>query len=175
MFQTGAAAGLNTTDIWSSLREAAGASLFQAQGVAQPYDPAAVQAAGAQILSQQGVNAATVSTFRGLAGQWNQARANLGALEPDQQITPSAIFQPPWATTNDPNVPSRYRIRTQWQFESATGAVFTQWVNNQIDGPLLGTADALSQAPPPKNTYPPQQILADAGPPSLLGFEIEQI
>jgi hypothetical protein len=173
--QTAAVQGLDTASIWQSLRTSAGEYQFRLAGAEQPYDPAAVEEAGRQILSANGVNASTVSSFRGVAGEWNAARGRLAELEPDQQITSNAIFRPPWAVTDDPNVPDRYRIRTQWQFEASNGATFSQWQSNEIDGPLLGTADALTQAPAPANTYPPQLVLGDAPPPSLLGFEIEQI
>lgn len=175
VFQTSSAARADTSTIWSDLRTAAGSWQFSAQGVAQPYDPAAVQEAGRAILSAQGIDAGAVSTFRGLAGQWRNAAERLQALEPGQQITGNEIFVPPWAATASSNVPSRYRIRSQWQFEAANGVTFNQWRADELTGPLTTTVDAVTQVPPPTNTYPPQDILSDAGPPTLLGYQVEQI
>lgn len=173
--QSAAAQGLGTADIWQQLRVNAGTWQFQAQGVQQPYDPAAVEEAGRQILSAQGVNGATVSTFRGVAGSWLGAKQALGRLEPGQQITANAIFTPPWAQTDNDLTPSRYRIRTQWQFQNAAGVDVYQWRADELTGPLTSPEAATAQAAAPANTYPPQALLAGSEQPVLTDFEIEQI
>lgn len=173
--QTGSAQSASTADIWQQLRVNAGEIQFRAQGAAQPYDPVAVEQAGRAILTANGVNAATVSSFRGVAGEWNQARQRLAQLEDGQQITASEIWRPPWAITTSGEVPSRYRIRSQWQFENAAGIDPFQWRADELDGPLSTVPEALSQAPPPTKTYPPELILGASGPPKLVSYEIEQI
>jgi hypothetical protein len=173
--QAGAAAGSQTADIWQDLRVNAGSWQFAAQGVAQPYDMTAVEEAGRQILSAQGINGATVSTFRGVAGQWLGAKQALANLDPGQQITAGAIFVPPWSQTAGDLTPSRYRIRTQWQFTNAAGVDVYQWRADELSGPLTTPADATVQAMVPANTYPPQALLAGSELPVLSDFEIEQI
>lgn len=175
VFQSGAAVGASTSEVWQDLRTAAGSWQFQAQGIAQPFDPAAVTEAGRQILSAQGINAATVSTFRGVAGSWLSAANSLQRLEQNQQITARDVFTPPWSITAGENTPSRYRVRTQWQIEPAVGDVFTKWKADEVTGPLTTLADVLGQAEPTANTQSGQQILSGLFAPVLLSYEIEQI
>ena len=175
VLQTGAAAGRDTSSIWQSLRQAAGSWQFQAQGVPQPYDPAAVEEAGRSILSARGIRGDTVSTFRGVAGSWLGAKQALATLGRDQQITAGHIFVPPWSTTASAATPSRYRIRTQWQITPAGGEAFTQWKADEVTGPLTTLNDALSQAEPTANTTSGQQILSGGEPPVLIDYELEQI
>lgn len=175
VFQSGAAQHAATADIWTDLRTAAGTWQFQAQGVEQPYDPAALQDAGREILRAQGINAATVSTFRGVAGQWLGAHNSLASRDPGEQIVASDIFTPPWSQTSDAAVPSRYRIRTQWQVEPAAGDIFTRWKNDELDGPISDIDAALSEAEPTPDTESGRQLLSGGGPPTLIDYEIEQI
>lgn len=175
VLQTGAQEHQSTADIWTSLRTAAGSWQFQAQGVAQPYDPAAVEAAGREILRAQGIDAAAVSTFRGVAGQWLGAKTSLANRDPAAQIVASDIFVAPWSTTAMSAAPSRYRIRTQWQVEPAAGDVFTKWKADEITGPITSLDDVLAQAAPDANTTSGQQILGGQTAPVLLDYEIEQI
>lgn len=175
VFQAGAAQGKNTSDIWSDLRSSAATWQFQAQGVQQPYDPAALQDAGREILRAQGIGATTVSTFRGVAGQWLGARTSLANRAPGEQVTASDIFRPPWARTADSSVPSRYRIRTNWQVEPAAGDVFTRWKADELDGPIADIDSALAQAEPTPDTDSGRQLLGGVGAPTLLGYEIEQV
>lgn len=175
VLQTGAQQRLSTSDIWQNLRVAAGTWQFQAQGQAQPYDPAAVETAGRQILGAQGIRGDTVSTFRGVAGQWLAAKQRLAGIDGSQQITNREIFQPPWAITDNDAVPSRYRIRSQWQITPTTGESFTRWKADELTGPLTTLPDALSEAEPTANTESGQMILSGGEPPVLLDYEIEQI
>lgn len=173
--QAGAAQHASTADIWSDLRQTAGSWQFQAQGAEQPYDPAALEEAGRAILSAQGVNAATVSSFRGVAGQWLGAKESLANRDPSEQIMASDIFTPPWATTAGGEIPSRYRIRTLWQVEPSAGDVFTKWTANEIDGPLTSLDDALAQTEPQPDTTSGKLLLSGGGPPTLLDYELEQV
>lgn len=175
VLQAGAAQRLDTASIWSDLRTAAGSWQFQAQGLPQPFDQAAVTAAGTAILSAQGIRGDTVSTFRGVAGQWLGAKQALAQLGENAQITSAAIFTPPWASTNTPAVPSRYRIRTQWQIQPAAGEVFTQWRTDEITGPLSTLQAAVGQAQANVDASTYLQALSSGGPPSLLDAEIEQV
>lgn len=175
VLQTGAAQHLDTATIWQNLRTAAGTWQFQAQGQPQPYDPAAVESAGRQILSAQGIRGDTVSTFRGVAGQWLAAQQHLAGIGSSAQITRQDIFTPPWSQTASDAVPSRYRIRTQWQITPAAGESFTTWKSDELTGPLTTLPDALSEAEPSANTQSGQQILSGGEPPVLTGYEIEQV
>lgn len=175
VFQTGASEHRSTADIWSDLRQAAGTWQFQAQGVEQPYDPRELEAAGRSILSAQGINAATVSTFRGVAGSWLGSRESLAQRAPGEQVTASDIFTPPWSQTADASVPSRYRIRTNWQVEPAAGDVFTRWKADELDGPISDIDGVLAQAEPTPDTNSGRQLLSGGGPPTLIDYEIEQI
>jgi hypothetical protein len=173
--QQAAASHLDTASIWSSLRSTSGSWLFQAQGRAQPFDPVEVEQAGRQILSAQGVNAATVSSFRGVAGSWLQAKTRLQGLDQQAQITSSEVFTAPWARTASGAVPSRYAIRTQWQFETSAGETATVWKHDELEGALTTVADALTQArSSPLPQSPPVWQMATT-PPELTDFEIEQI
>lgn len=175
VLQTGAQQHLDTTSIWQSLRQAAGTWQFQAQGQPQPYDPAAVEQAGRQILSAQGIRGDTVSTFRGVAGQWLAAKERLAGHDGSQQITGREVFQPPWATTTESSTPSRYRIRSQWQVEPTVGDAFNVWKSDELTGPLTNTDDILAQALPPDTGSP--KVLTTLGdtPPTLVDYEVEQI
>jgi hypothetical protein len=175
VLQAGAQQRQSTAEIWQGLRQAAGTWQFQAQGVQQPYDPAAVEEAGRAILSAQGIRGDTVSTFRGVAGQWLGAKQQLAALGEGAQITASAIFVPPWATSASAAVPDRWRIRTQWQITPTIGESFSVWKSDELTGPLTTTADTLSEAEPAANTQSGQRILSGGEPPVLTDFEIEQI
>lgn len=175
VLQSGSAARLGTAEIWTSLRTAAGTWQARAQGLPQPYDPAQLEAAGREILRGAGVNAAAVSGMRGVAGQWRGAKERLHELEPFAQITSREIFVPPWSETANPAVPDRFRIRSQWQLESAAGDVFTRWKSDEITAPLTSVADALALA---TNTGPSAAghgVTLSSTEPVLLDYEIEQI
>lgn len=175
VFQQSAAAHADTAQIWQDLRVSAGTWQAQAQGLPQPYDPADLEAAGREILRGQGINAATVSSMRGVAGQWNGAKQRLQARDPGEQIMASDIFTPPWARTDTDVVPSRFRVRTQWQITPTDGNVFTRWKADEITGPLTNIEGLLSQAEPDASTQSGQQILSGNEPPVLVDYELEQI
>lgn len=173
--QTGAAERASTGDIWSSLRQTAGSWLYAAQGQPAPSDDRVLEEVGRQVLSTQGVDAASVSAFRGIAGSWLGAKQALHALDLGQQVTAGEIFRPPWSATANALTPSRYRIRTQWQYESAAGDILTGWKSDELTAPLTTKGDALTQALPTPNTQSGAAILSGGSEPILLDYEIEQI
>ena len=175
VLQTGARQGLDTSTIWSNLRQAAGNWQLQSQGAPQPYNPTVAEAAGATALSAMGIRGDTVSTFRGVAGNWLRAKQELAQLGENSQVTAGSIFTPPWSKTSGSAVPSRYRIRTQWQTQSAAGDVFTRWKQDEITGPLSTLADALAQAAPDPATDSGRMLLSGIAPPQLVDMEIEQL
>lgn len=175
VLQAGAQEHLNTADIWSNLRANAASWQFQAQGLPQPYDPAALQSAGREILRAQGIDAAAVSSFRGVAGQWLQAKNSLASRDPGAQIRASDIFVPPWAQTAGSESPSRYRIRTQWQVQPAVGDVFTRWQSDELEGPLTSVDDVLAQTQATADGPKYRQLLADGGSQAISDYSLEMI
>lgn len=173
--QAAAQAHKDTSEVWQDLRSTVGSWALSTQGVRAPYDPAEADSLGRQILSAQGIRGDTVSTFRGVAGQWLGAKESLHAVEPTAQITGSEIFTPPWSTSSSPLVPSRYAFRTQWQFETGDGGVASVWRYDEVTAPLTTVNDLLAEVqsrPPP--TSPPIWQLA-AAPPVLTDYHLEQI
>lgn len=175
VFQAGAQARVGTAQIWSDLRTAAAAWQFQAQGKAQPYDPAELESAGRQILSAQGVGLQTVNTFRALSGSWLSAKQRLAGVDTTAQITAREIFRPPWATTVGESVPSRYRIRSRWQVTTTTGESFNVWKTDELTGALTSKGDALAQALPPKTGSPAVLTSMGDDPPVMIDSSIEQV
>src|SRR5271165_5193005 len=109
VLQQAATQHIDTAQVWSSLRQAAGTWAFQASGQAGTPTVGELEREGARILSEQGVGIQQVNTYRALAGQWQRAAENAQSLEPQQQITASLIFVPTWAQTTASAVPSEYR------------------------------------------------------------------
>lgn len=172
-FQAGSAGREDTASVWSRLRETAASWQFAAQGREQPYDPAELQSAGREILRAQGINVQVVNTFRGLAGQWRAAKEALNRADPDTQIVSGQIFRPPWSTTASDAVPTRYRLRTQWQFQTTAGDAAEVWKTDEITAPLTTIGDALSQASiRPDITSPPLFTMA-ASPPVMTDYQLE--
>lgn len=175
IFQQAAAEGSDTGSIWSSLRQAAGDWYYQTLGVAPPSSVAEVEAAGASVLSQQGISASTVSVYRGVGGNWFQAKQNLQRLNPADQIPGEAIFTPPWSKTADSSVPDRYRIRVQWQWAPEGEEPTTQWATYELQGPLSSLNNALSQAQQLAQGSDYWVTLTNSATPEVNDYEIEQI
>lgn len=175
VLQAGVQQHLDTASIWQSLRQAAGTWQFQAQGEQQPYDPVALEQAGREILSAQGINGATVSSFRGVSGQWLAAKQRLAGLDGSQQITSREVFTPPWSRTDSPVTPSRYRIRTQWQITPSAGDVYTVWKSDEVTAPLTNVDDALSSVLAPTTGSP--KVITSLGDtlPERVDYAIEQV
>jgi hypothetical protein len=98
-FQTAAQDKVNTSELWTALRQAAGNWWYQSNGLKVPTDPAVLESTGASVLHSQGVSAGNVSVYRGIAGVWLQSKKNLHELDWNDQITGECIFVPPWAKT----------------------------------------------------------------------------
>lgn len=174
-FQGAAQGGLDTASIWSTLRQAAATWQFQASGGGDLPPPDELEKSGAEILSQAGVNAPAVSTYRGIAGKWLGAKTTLHAADLDQQITAPMIFQPPWATTTGPEQDSRYRLRIEWEITPTNGDVFTKWHSYELTAPLTSIQDALDQAGAKIAGDKYLQLLAGDSEPTINDYEIEQI
>ena len=174
-FQEGAQAGADTSNIWSSLRQAAANWYYQSLGITPPESAAQLESTGASILSGQGVSVQGVNTYRQVAGNWLRAKENLQALNPEDQIPGEAIFTPPWAQTAAAGVPDRYRIRVNWQWSPEGEKPTSQWASYELTGPISSTANALSQAQQlaQRSTYWVQ--LTNTATPEATDYEIEQI
>ena len=174
-FQEGAAAGADTASIWSSLRQAAANWWYATNGLPPSASLSVMESTGASILSEQGVTIFNVNTYRQVAGSWAQAKANLLALNPADQITGEAIFTPPWSRTADALVPDRYRIRVQWTWSPEGQAPTSQWASYELTGPISSLNNALGQATQlaQRSLYWVQ--LTNTSTPEATDYEIEQI
>lgn len=172
----GVAAGFGDTQtLWQALRVNAALWQFQAQGGGELPPVDELESAGAQILSEQGVGIENVNTYRQIAGQWRSAKANLMAANEQAQITSNMIFTPPWATTTDASVPSRYRIRVQWQWETPEGEAGSSWGTYELNTPLTNISDALEQASQLVSQKPTSDTPLGALVTQATDYEIEQV
>jgi len=174
-FQAGAAGRLDTASIWQSLRQAAGSWQLQATGELQNATMDEIDATGREVLSAQGVNAAGVSTYRGIAGQWLAAKTRLQGLDQDQQITAREIFTPPWSTTAGAATPDRYRIRANWEITTPDGTVLNQWGSYELTTPLTNLTDVLAQAQAQAGTIPNSDWPVGGVVTGINDYELEQI
>lgn len=174
-FQAGAAGRLNTADIWQSLRQAAGTWQLQASGQLEGATVDEIRAAGASVLSTQGVSAGSVSTYRGIAGQWLAAKQRLQGLDQNSQITAREIFTPPWSTTAQSGVDSRYRIRANWEITTPDGTVLNKWGSYELTTPLTNLSDVLAQAQAQAGTIPNSDWPAGGVVTGIDDYELEQI
>ena len=174
-FQESAQAGDDTSSVWSALRQAAGNWYYQSLGITPPSSEAELESTGASVLSEQGVSASNVSTYRGIAGTWAQAKENLMALNPADQIPGEAIFTPPWSTTADASVPDRYRIRVNWQWSPEGEEPTSQWATYELNGPLSSVNNAIGQSLQLAQGSDYWVALTNSSTPAANDFEIEQI
>ena len=174
-FQEGAQAGADTSNIWSSLRQAAANWYYQSLGITPPESAAQLESTGASILSGQGVSAQGVNTYRQVAGNWLRAKENLQALNPEDQIPGEAIFTPPWAQTAAAGVPDRYRIRVNWNWTTDSGEQTNQWSTYELSGPISSTANSLQQAYSLATGNDCWVALSNLSTPEVADYEIEQI
>jgi len=174
-FQAGAAQRLDTASIWQSLRQAAGSWQLQASGQLENATVDEIQAAGVNALSGQGVSAASVSTYRGIAGAWLAAKTRLQGLDMDQQITAREIFVPPWSTTAGAATPDRYRIRANWEITTPDGTVLNQWGSYELTTPLTNLNDILAQAQAQAGTIPNSDWPVGGVVTGINDYELEQI
>ena len=173
--QTSSAARASTADVWSSLRTAAAEWSLRAQGLPPAASEQEAHDIGARVLAEQEIGPANVSVWRGEAGRWRGAKASLHALEEDAQIRDSEIFTAPWSKTNEPGVPARYRLKTQWQIETADGEVSEVWKTDEVAGPLTNKRDLLAQATEQELPKSPAIFQMAAAPPVMTDYELEQV
>ena len=175
VFQSMAAQYADTATIWTTLRVNAAVQANQFTGGGENPSISELEAQGAQILKSQGVDAIQVGLYRSLAGQWRTAKANLTGADQRQQITGAMIFQPPWAQTLDDSVPSRYRMRVEWQGEDAVGTPFTTWGTYEMGTPLTSIEDALARARTLVGKVPTSDMPPGASIVGINDYEMEQI
>jgi hypothetical protein len=174
-FRSNAAEYASTSDIWTALRVNAATWQWQAQGGGELPSVDELEATGAQILSAQGVTIQGVNAYRAIAGQARSAHDALLALDRDRQLTAEHIFVPPWAKTTDSSVPSRYRIRVQWQVTPAAGDIFTKWSTYEVSTPLTTVNAILDEAGQLAKTVPTSDQIAAAVNLEANDYELEQI
>lgn len=166
---------LNTADTWAQLRLDAGSWAFQMSGQGEPPSDAELIKSGQQILAAQGVGIQQVNTYRALANQWRTAKENLAAMDPADQIRGQDIFVPPWAQTTSGAVPSRYRVRVQWEVQPTSGEAFTTWGSYETSSPLASLEDVLAQAGALVGKKPTSNVPLGAEVTGATGYELEQI
>lgn len=166
---------LSTADTWAQLRLDTGSWAWQMSGQGEPPSDAELIASGQQILATQGVGIQQVNTYRSIANQWRTAKENLAAMDPQDQIRGQAIFVPPWAQTTSSAVPSRYRIRVQWEVEPTVGDAFTTWGSYEVSSPLTSLQDLLDQAGALVGKKPTSNVPLGAQVTGALDYELEQI
>jgi hypothetical protein len=174
-FQESAAAGLDTQTVWEKLREAAGSWQWSTSGRGGEPSPEELQDVGRGVLSDQGIEGRVVGEYRKIAGEWLGAKERLGSLEPQSQIRGQHIWQPPWAQTTDPNVPSEYRARAQWQMTPTSGDSYTLWKTYELQTPLTSRGDIEGQVEGQQEDNPYLALLSGGAPPSIANIEIEQV
>lgn len=175
VFQSAAGQATDTAGVWKALRVNAATWQYQSQGGGELPPIEELEAQGAQILSRAGVGIQQVNAYRNLAGQWASAKRNLQTSSDSDQVMRSAIFQPPWATTNQSGVTPRYRIKVQWQVETNAGDVLSTWGTYELDSPLTSIGDALAQASQMVGKKPTSDTPIGASVTDINDYEIEQI
>lgn len=166
---------LSTADTWAQLRLDTGSWAQQMSGTGEDLSDAELIAKGQQILSAQGVGIQQVNTYRALANQWRSAKENLLAMDPADQIRGQSIFVPPWAQTTSSAVPSRYRVRVQWEVEPTVGDSFTTWGSYEVSSPLTSLEDLLDQAGALVGKKPTSNVPLGATVTRAADYELEQI
>lgn len=174
-FQRAAEERMSTADLWSSLRSTAAQWSLQTRGLPPAASLEEERALGSQILSEHGITGPNVSVWRGESGAWLRAKEQLHALGEHEQITSNAIYTPPWAQTSNPGVPSRYRIRTQWVYETAEGETEAMWRTDELTTPLTSLGDIFRQAEAGMGESTYLSLLESGAPPSIVDYEIEQV
>lgn len=173
--QQAAAQRMDTAAIWQRLRVTTGTTFYQSQGIPLPATDQEIEERGRQILSEQGVGVRQVNAYRGLAGQWLRAKQSLQQLGSEQVVLPQDIFVPPWARTATGEVPSRYRMRVQWNLVDDLGRPSTAWGTYELQSPLTTVGDALAASQnlaglQPTSDIPPGSVIS-----GVQDFQIEQV
>lgn len=174
-FQSSAAAGQSTAEVWRQLRVAAGAQAFRIAGRGEQPPDSVLEASGQKILQAQGVSVQDVNQFRAVAGQWRAAKQNLLAATRDEQLTAGGIFTPPWARTTQLGVDARYRVRVQWEVQPLSGDPFRTWGTYEVSSPLTSLGDLLDQAGALVGRKPGSDIPLGATVNGAVDYELSQI
>lgn len=174
-FQSSAAAGQSTAEVWRQLRVAAGAQAFRIAGRGEQPPDSVLEASGQKILQAQGVSVQDVNQFRAVAGQWRAAKQNLLAATRDEQLTAGGIFAPPWARTTQLGVDARYRVRVQWEVQPLSGDPFRTWGTYEVSSPLTSLGDLLDQAGALVGRKPGSDIPLGATVNGAVDYELSQI
>lgn len=174
-FQSSAAAGQSTAEVWRQLRVAAGAQAFRIAGRGEQPPDSVLEASGQKILQAQGVSVQDVNQFRAIAGQWRAAKQNLLAATRDEQLTAGGIFTPPWAHTTQLGVDARYRVRVQWEVQPLSGDPFRTWGTYEVSSPLTSLGDLLDQAGALVGRKPGSDIPLGATVNGAVDYELSQI
>lgn len=173
--QQAAQAHQTTQDLWTNLRVQAATWQWQSTGQGELPSQAVLEEQGRSILSEQGVGIQQVNTYRALANQWANAKANLGAANPADQIRGGSIFVPPWAQTTGDAVPSRYRVRVQWEVTPEGGDPFNTWGTYETGDPLTSLQDVLDRAGSLVGKKPTSNVPLGAQVSGVSDYELEQI
>lgn len=166
---------LSTADTWAQLRLDTGSWAQQMSGQGEAPSDAELIAQGQQILSAQGVGIQQVNAYRSIANQWRSAKENLAAMDPADQIQGQSVFVPPWAQTTSGAVPSRYRVRVEWEVEPTVGDAFTTWGSYEVSSPLTSLQDLLDQAGALVGKKPTSNVPLGARVTGASDYELEQI
>lgn len=174
-FQQQATNHANTQDAWTQQRIAAATWEAQSTGQGELPDNATLEARGSQLLSEQGVNAINFGQYRGIANQWRTAKDALLAGDPRDQIRANSIFTPPWAQTTSDAVPSRYRVRVEWEVTPSSGDPFSTWGTYETGDPLTSIQDVLDRAGSVAGKKPTSNVPLGAQISGVSDYELEQI
>lgn len=174
-FQSSAAAGQSTAEVWRQLRVAAGSQAWRISGRGPTPPDSVLEANGTEILRARGVGIQEVNAFRAVAGQWRLAKQNLANATRDEQIKASQLFTPPWARTTQLGADARYRVRVQWEVQPLTGDPFRTWGTYELSSPLTSLGDLLDQAGALVGRKPGSDIPLGATVNGAVDYELSQI
>lgn len=173
--QQAAQAHMTTTALWQTLRVQAGTWAWQSTGQGELPSQEVLEENGRSILSQQGVGIQQVNTYRALANQWANAKASLSEANPADQLRGDQIFVPPWAQTTGDAVPSRYRVRVNWEVTPEGGDPFNTWGTYETSDPLTSLQDVLDQAGSLVGKKPTSNVPLGAQVTGVSDYELEQV
>lgn len=139
----------STAEVWQAIRESATSAATHVLGVVLGRAPTDQEILAGASKYLQGIDAAAVSSARGVAGAMVRAHDNLVARDPATQVLADAIARPPWAiTVNQQGIREQYRIRVKraLTFHGFTDVTMEEWATYDLTGPITSVADALATA-----------------------------
>lgn len=166
---------LPTQDLWTQLRVNAATWQWQTTGQGELPSQEVLEQQGRSILSEQGVGIQQVNTYRALANQWASAKDALHAGDPASQVNGEQIFTPPWAQTTSDAVPSRYRVRVNWEVTPTSGDPYSTWGAYEASDPLTSIQDVLDQAGSLVGKKPTSNVPLGSQVTGVSDYELEQI